>query len=63
MENKIKENRQRLGWTQAQLAEHSGVPRSTISEIEEGIRTPGVDVALKIAHALGAKVEDIFIVS
>lgn len=62
LENRIRENRERLGITQHELAEQSGVPRSTIAEIEEGIRTPGVDVAIKLADALGVRVEDLFIV-
>lgn len=62
LENRIRENRERLGITQHELAEQSGVPRSTIAEIEEGIRTPGVDVAIKLADALGVQVEDLFIV-
>lgn len=38
--------------TQAELAELSGVPRSTITEIEQGKRMPRLDTAIMIANAL-----------
>ena len=60
MENKVRDRRQRLELTQAQLAACSGVPESTISEIETGKRTPGVDVALALAKALHCTVEYLF---
>ena len=52
--------RKRLGWSQDMLSQVSGVPASTISEIENGKRTPGVDIALMLARAMGVSVEDLF---
>ena len=37
-----------------------GVSRQTISQIERGDYSPSVTLALKIAKACGANVEDIF---
>ena len=39
--------------TQKQVAELSGVSRTTITEIENGNSNPSVDLAKKIADALG----------
>ena len=46
--------RQRLGWTQSELARRSSVPQQTISNIESG-RTKGVDFTVleNLANALG----------
>lgn len=60
MKNKVNEMRKRLGWSQDMLSQASGVPASTISEIEHGKRTPGVDIALMLAQAMGVSVEDLF---
>jgi transcriptional regulator with XRE-family HTH domain len=46
--------RQRLGWTQSELARRSEVPQQTISNIESG-RTKGVDFTIleRLSNALG----------
>lgn len=62
MENKVKARRMELGMLQEELAERAGVPRSTISEIETGKRTPGVDTAIRIARVLVLPVEELFLV-
>ena len=49
-----------VGFTQAQLADLAGVSRSEISAIESGRLQPSVDVALRIAKALGETVERLF---
>jgi len=48
------------GWAQAVLAERSGVSRAEISAIETGRLVPSVSVALRIAAALGERVEAVF---
>lgn len=48
------------GWSQAALAEKSGVSRPEISAIETGRLVPSVSVALRIASALGLSVEAVF---
>ena len=48
------------GLTQAGLAELVGVSRKTINTVENGVFIPSTLVALKLADALGARVEDLF---
>lgn len=62
MENRIEERCTELGVTQRWLSEQSGVSESTISEIKAGLREPKVATAIRIARALNAEVEDLFIV-
>jgi len=45
--------RKLLGITAAQLAERVGVNRGTITRIEKGETTVGMDVLLNVARALG----------
>ena len=46
------EQRKRLGWTQEELAEKSGVNRVTIAKIEKFQCQAGIDVVLKLLNAL-----------
>lgn len=58
---KIKEFREKIGMTQSELAEKSGVSRVTINQIENGKRmNVKSDTLVKIANALETKVEFIF---
>ncbi len=52
--------RQRSHLSAAELAGRVGVSRQTIHAIEAGTYVPNTLVALKLAHALGVAVEDIF---
>lgn len=58
--NTLRVHRARLGWTQEQLAREIGVSRKTITTIETGRFMPSTWLALKLASALGASVEDLF---
>ncbi len=49
------------GLTQAELAERAGVSRQLVAAVEAGQNTPAVDAALRLAHALGSTVEDLFL--
>lgn len=60
MENKLRYYRRLREITQTVLSELSQVPQTTISEIEDGKRTPGVDIAIRLAKALCTTVEEIF---
>ncbi|MCI9138956.1 transcriptional regulator [bacterium 1XD42-8] len=60
LDNHLKEYRARFSLSQERLGELTGVSRQTISLIERGIDVPSVILALKIAKALEAKVEDLF---
>jgi transcriptional regulator with XRE-family HTH domain len=58
---KIKELREALRMTQAELAEKSGVSRGTISALENGVeRTTTTKTLLKIALALDSSLDKIF---
>ena len=46
--------------TQQQLAEKAGVSRQTIIAIEAGKYSPSLDLAFRIAHAFGVKLEEVF---
>lgn len=55
--DRIKAARAQSGYTQAQLAKKAGLSQSAISRVEGGVvQSPGVDVLLAIANALGLEV-------
>ena len=58
--NSLKDERERLGLTQAGLAERAGVSRKTINTVENGVFVPSTILALKLAAALGRPVESLF---
>ena len=58
--NRLKEARARLGLTQAELAEKSGVSRKTINTVENGVFIPSTLLALMLARSLGVTVEELF---
>lgn len=60
LQNYVREQRERLGMSQVRLAAMAQVTRQSMSAIEAGRSTPAVDVALRIAQALGARVEEVF---
>ena len=49
-----------LDITQADLAERTGITRKSINAIETGRMVPSIILSLKLAQALGVKVEDLF---
>ena len=58
---KIKEIREEVGMTQAELSEKSGVTRSIINGLETGrTTTTTTDTLKKSASALNRKVSEIF---
>lgn len=58
---KIREVRKLKSITQSELAEKANISRSIISQLETGTRkVTKTDTLIKIANALGVKVEDIF---
>ena len=61
LSNRLKHYRRlRDDMTQQQLAEATGVSRQSIISIETGKYRPTVELALKLARALGVAVEDLF---
>ena len=55
----IRELRQSKHWSQKKLSEVSGVPQSTISEIEKGKREPAFRLMKRIAAALDISLDQI----
>ena len=60
LKNSLRVYRAAKELTQADLAELIGVTRKSINAIEQGRMVPSTILALRLAHALGANVEDIF---
>lgn len=52
MGNRIKETRRKHHWTQDQLAEKVDVSLEYISEIERGLKTPSMQVFIKLVEVL-----------
>jgi putative transcriptional regulator len=58
--SRLKEARTEAGLTQAELADLVGVSRKTINTVENGVFVPSTLLALKLAAALGTRVEKLF---
>lgn len=58
--NRLRDAREARGWTQAELAERTGVSRKTVNTVENGVFVPSVLVALKLARALDSPVDALF---
>jgi putative transcriptional regulator len=56
----MKVERAKRDLTQAELADMAGVTRKSINAIETGHMVPSTILALKLAHALGVTVEELF---
>src|SRR4051812_29365733 len=60
LENVLKDQRVRRGWSQEELALRSGLSRAGISAIETGRLVPSAAGALALGAAFGCRVEDLF---
>lgn len=60
LENNLRATRVRLGLSQQQVADAAGIARQTVGGIEAGQYSASAAVALKLAKALGCRVEDLF---
>ena len=58
--NRVRERRDQRGWTQVELAQQTGVSRKTVNTNENHVFEPSTLVALKLAKALDAQVEELF---
>ena len=63
LENRLRDERARLGLTQAELAQMVGVSRKTINTVENGVFIPSTLLALKLAKALHRPVEELFVIA
>lgn len=57
----VKTFRQRMGWSQAELAERADLSVSYIGDIEAGIKWPGADKVEKIAGAFHIRPYQLFL--
>jgi putative transcriptional regulator len=60
LDNRLKELRARLDFTQEELAQRVGVTRQTIIAIEGKRYNPSALLALKIAEVFGLPLEEVF---
>lgn len=59
--NRIRALRSAAGeMTQVELADRVGVTRQTIIAIEQGRYSPSLEMAFRIAHALGVPLDEVF---
>ncbi|HEX5184650.1 MAG TPA: helix-turn-helix transcriptional regulator [Allosphingosinicella sp.] len=47
--------------TQADLGRRVGLTRQTIAAIEQGRYSPSIDVAFRIAHVFGKRIDEVFV--
>ncbi len=60
MSSRLRVRREALGLSQSELAQAVGLSRQSVNAIETGRTTPAVDVALRLARAVEASVEELF---
>ena len=60
MDNRVRELREKHGWSQGELGERLDVSRQTINAIETGKYDPSLPLAFKIARLFGMRIETIF---
>ena len=58
--NRLREEREGRGWTQAELAGRIGVSRKTVNTIENRVFVPSTLIAIKLARELNVPVEQLF---
>ena len=58
--NRLRQERERLGLTQAELAQRVGVLRKTINTIENLVFAPSALLAIRLACHVGLTVEELF---
>lgn len=57
--SRVADNLNRLGMTQAELARRVGLKTSTLGNYITGIREPGIEVIVQIAHALDVSTDQL----
>ncbi len=60
IQNRVKELRNALGWTQEQLASAVGVSRQSVNSIERHRYVPSLPLALTFARVFGCPLDQIF---
>src|SRR5688572_3099502 len=59
-ENRLREKRQAVGFSQKHLANLAGITRQAVCAVEASQYSPATSVALHLARALRCRVEDLF---
>jgi transcriptional regulator with XRE-family HTH domain len=57
---RVRELRTGQGLTTRQLAERAGISQGAVSHLETGRRAPSLDLARRVASALGVTVDHLF---
>ena len=58
--NRIKVLRAERDWTQADLADRTGISRQAVISIEKYKYTPSLELAFKIADVFGVSINEVF---
>ena len=61
MQSRVRELRERRGWSQGELAERLDVSRQTVNALETGKYDPSLPLAFRIARLFGLRIEDVFL--
>ena len=61
MNNRLRELREALGWSQGELAAELEVSRQTVNALETGKYDPSLPLAFRIAKLFGKPIERIFL--
>ena len=61
MENRVRNWRERQGWSQGELARRLGVSRQTINAVETDKYDPSLPLALRMAVLFAVPVDQLFI--
>lgn len=61
MENRVRDHREKAGWSQGELARRLGVSRQTINAVETDKYDPSLPLALRMAQLFGLEVRELFI--
>jgi len=61
LENRVRDHREKAGWSQGELARRLGVSRQTINAVETDKYDPSLPLALRMAQLFGLEVRELFI--
>ena len=61
MENRVRSFREKVGWSQGELARRLGVSRQTINAVETDKYDPSLPLALRMAKIFAVPVDQLFI--
>ena len=61
MNNRLRELREALGWSQGELAAELEVSRQTVNALETGKYDPSLPLAFRIARLFESRIEDVFL--